>query len=142
MQPCRREATIDALKLVVQDCLRKDQGGADDWFEAAQLDNYGFSATAKDVDTIEASKAGTTRQNPIKNESAPVRALCRSLASEQRMVITLRCGLCISAPSRVARYRRPLVPGFPTKIHRNPQFQSALGQGDAHLCVRESSRSY
>ena len=50
------KATIDALKLVVQDCLRKDQGGADDWFEAAQLDNYGFSATAKDVDTIEASR--------------------------------------------------------------------------------------
>ena len=29
-----------------------------------------------------------------------------------------------------------------TKIHRNHQFQSALEQGDAHLCVRESSRSY
>ena len=42
------KATIDALKPVVQDCLGKDQGGADDWFEAAQLDNYGFSATAKD----------------------------------------------------------------------------------------------
>ena len=50
------KATIDALKPVVQDCLGKDQGGADDWFEAAQLDNYGFSATAKDVDTIEASR--------------------------------------------------------------------------------------
>ena len=58
MQPCRRKATIDALKPVVQDCLGKDQGGADDWFEAAQLDNYGFSATAKDVDTIEDVKAG------------------------------------------------------------------------------------
>jgi predicted amidohydrolase YtcJ len=50
------KATIDTLKPVVQDCLGKDQRGADDWFEAAQLDNYGFSATAKDVDTIEASR--------------------------------------------------------------------------------------
>lgn len=48
------KATIDALKPVIKDCLAKDQGGADEWFEAAQLDNYGFSATAKDVDTIEA----------------------------------------------------------------------------------------
>ncbi len=50
------KATIEALKPVVRDCLAKDQGGADDWFEAVQLDNYGFSATAKDVDTIEASR--------------------------------------------------------------------------------------
>jgi predicted amidohydrolase YtcJ len=50
------KATIDALKPVVQDCLAKDQAGADEWFEAAQLDNYGFSATAKDLDTIEASR--------------------------------------------------------------------------------------
>jgi predicted amidohydrolase YtcJ len=50
------KATIEALKPVIRDCLDKDQGGADDWFEAAQLDNYGFSATAKDVDTIEASR--------------------------------------------------------------------------------------
>jgi predicted amidohydrolase YtcJ len=42
------KATIDTLKPVIQDCLAKDQGGADEWFEAAQLDNYGFSATAKD----------------------------------------------------------------------------------------------
>jgi predicted amidohydrolase YtcJ len=50
------KATIDALKPVIKDCLAKDQGGADDWFEAAQLDNYGFSATAKDLDTIEAAR--------------------------------------------------------------------------------------
>ena len=50
------KATIDALKPVIQDCLAEDQGGADEWFEAAQLDNYGFSATAKDVDTIEAAR--------------------------------------------------------------------------------------
>ena len=56
MQPCRREGDDRRAEAVVQDCLGKDQGGADDWFEAAQLDNYGFSATAKDVDTIEASR--------------------------------------------------------------------------------------
>jgi predicted amidohydrolase YtcJ len=50
------KASIDTLKPVIKDCLAKDQGGADDWFEAAQLDNYGFSATAKDVDEIEASR--------------------------------------------------------------------------------------
>ena len=42
------KATIEALKPVIRDCLARDQGGADDWFEAVQLDNYGFSATAKD----------------------------------------------------------------------------------------------
>ena len=50
------KATLDTLKPVIQDCLAKDQGGADEWFEAAQLDNYGFSATAEDLDTIEARK--------------------------------------------------------------------------------------
>ena len=50
------KATIETLKPVIQDCLAEDHGGADDWFEAAQLDNYGFSATAKDVDAIEASR--------------------------------------------------------------------------------------
>jgi predicted amidohydrolase YtcJ len=50
------KATIETLKPVIRECLAKDQGGPDDWFEAAQLDNYGFSATAKDVDTIEAER--------------------------------------------------------------------------------------
>jgi predicted amidohydrolase YtcJ len=50
------KASIEAFKPVLQECLAKDQGGADEWFEAAQLDNYGFSATANDVDTIEASR--------------------------------------------------------------------------------------
>ncbi len=50
------KATLDTLKPVIQDCLAKDHGGAEEWFEAAQLDNYGFSATAKDLDTIEATK--------------------------------------------------------------------------------------
>jgi predicted amidohydrolase YtcJ len=50
------KATIDTLKPVIQDCLAKDKASADEWFEAAQLDNYGFSATAKDLDTIEATR--------------------------------------------------------------------------------------
>ena len=50
------KATIDTLKPVIQDCLAKDQGSVDEWFEAAQLDNYGFSATAKDLDTIEVTR--------------------------------------------------------------------------------------
>src|SRR5262249_21788022 len=49
-------ATIETLKPVVQACLAKDEGGGDDWFEAAQLNNYGFQATAKDLDTIEAKR--------------------------------------------------------------------------------------
>jgi predicted amidohydrolase YtcJ len=52
----RVKATIEALKPVVRDCIAKEDGGPDDWFEAAQLDNYGFKATAKDLDTIEAKR--------------------------------------------------------------------------------------
>jgi predicted amidohydrolase YtcJ len=48
------KANIDALKPVIDVCLAKKPGGTDDWFEAVQLDNYGFSATAKDLDRIEA----------------------------------------------------------------------------------------
>ena len=50
------KATIDALKAVIEACLAEDPGGADEWFEAAQLDNYGFQATAKDLDMIEAKR--------------------------------------------------------------------------------------
>src|SRR5262249_825879 len=45
--------TLKALEPVIQNCLKKESGGADDWFEAVQLDNYGFKATAKDLDSIE-----------------------------------------------------------------------------------------
>jgi predicted amidohydrolase YtcJ len=48
------KATIKTLKPVIRACLDKDEGGPDEWFEAVQLDNYGFSATAKDLDGIEA----------------------------------------------------------------------------------------
>jgi predicted amidohydrolase YtcJ len=50
------KAIIDALKPVVEACLDKDLRGDEEWFEAVQLDNYGFSATAKDLDTIEANR--------------------------------------------------------------------------------------
>ena len=45
--------TLEALKPVIRDCLAKEPGGADDWFEAVQLYNYGFKATARDLDSIE-----------------------------------------------------------------------------------------
>jgi predicted amidohydrolase YtcJ len=45
--------TIEALQPVIQDCLAERPGGADDWFEAVQLYNYGFKATAQDLDKIE-----------------------------------------------------------------------------------------
>jgi predicted amidohydrolase YtcJ len=50
------KATVEALKPVIQACLAEQPGGADDWFEAVQLDNYGFAATAHDLDSIEASR--------------------------------------------------------------------------------------
>jgi predicted amidohydrolase YtcJ len=50
------KATIKTLKPVVRACLAKSAGGPDDWFEAVQLDNYGFSATAKDLDEIEVER--------------------------------------------------------------------------------------
>ena len=49
-------ARIDALKPVIQACLAKEPGGPDKWFEAVQLDNYGFSATALDLDSIESAR--------------------------------------------------------------------------------------
>ena len=49
-------ARIDALKSVIQACLAKEPGGPDKWFEAVQLDNYGFSATALDLDSIESAR--------------------------------------------------------------------------------------
>jgi len=48
--------TLKVLKPVIQNCLKKEPGGADDWFEAVQLDNYGFKATAKDLDSIEKTR--------------------------------------------------------------------------------------
>ena len=50
------KGTMEALRPVIRACLDKVQGGPHEWFEAVQLDNYGFSATAKDVDKIEAKR--------------------------------------------------------------------------------------
>jgi predicted amidohydrolase YtcJ len=50
------KADVETLKPVIQDCLAEQLGGADEWFEAVQLDNYGFAATAKDIDRIEATR--------------------------------------------------------------------------------------
>ena len=50
------KATTEALTPAVRACLDKEQGGDDQWFEAVQLDNYGFTATSKDVDKIEAKR--------------------------------------------------------------------------------------
>ena len=48
--------TLEALKPVIQKCLAERPGGADDWFEAVQLYNYGFKATARDLDSIEKTR--------------------------------------------------------------------------------------
>ena len=48
--------TLEALKPVIKECLAKEPGGADDWFEAVQLYNYGFKATARDLDSIEKTR--------------------------------------------------------------------------------------
>src|SRR5262245_58223880 len=50
------KATIEALTPVVRACLDEEHGADNQWFEAVQLDNYGFSATVKDIDKIEAKR--------------------------------------------------------------------------------------
>jgi predicted amidohydrolase YtcJ len=47
--------TIEALKPAIRDCLRKNPGGHD-WLEAVQLFNYGFKATAHELDSIEKTR--------------------------------------------------------------------------------------
>src|SRR5829696_3794965 len=53
----RIKATVEAIRPVIQDCIRKQPGGPNDWIEAVQLDNYGFAATAADLDAIEAERS-------------------------------------------------------------------------------------
>ncbi|HET9536112.1 MAG TPA: amidohydrolase family protein, partial [Mesorhizobium sp.] len=45
--------TLEALRPAIEKCLDKEPGGANDWLEAVQLYNYGFEATAQDLDSIE-----------------------------------------------------------------------------------------
>ena len=54
-------ARIGALTPVIQACLAKEPGGPDKWLEAVQLDNYGFSSTARDLDSIEFRAAARAR---------------------------------------------------------------------------------
>lgn len=49
-------ATLDAIMPVVARCVAERPGGPDDWLEVVQLDNYGFEATAADLDTIEKAR--------------------------------------------------------------------------------------
>lgn len=46
------DPTIEQIAPVVQDCLKGRPGGAEDWMEVVQLSNYGFEATAADLDRI------------------------------------------------------------------------------------------
>jgi predicted amidohydrolase YtcJ len=48
--------TIEAIKPVIQKCLADHPATGDGWLEVVQLYNYGFEATAKDFDTIEADR--------------------------------------------------------------------------------------
>ena len=47
---------LKALKPVIKECLAKEPGSPDDWLEAVQLYNYGFKATARDLDSIEKTR--------------------------------------------------------------------------------------
>jgi hypothetical protein len=90
------KATIDALKPVIQDCLAKHLGGADEWFEAAQLDNYGFSATAKDLDGIDTGKLGMRVRTAIyvsdPNDDSDDAVARLVAASRAAMSIRIFCG--------------------------------------------------
>lgn len=47
-------AKLPALREAVQDCIKNNRGvSATGWIDATQLTNYGFSATARDLDQIE-----------------------------------------------------------------------------------------
>lgn len=41
---------------VIRKCLAERPGGPDAWLEVVQLYNYGFDASAKDIDTVEATR--------------------------------------------------------------------------------------
>jgi predicted amidohydrolase YtcJ len=48
--------TIEAIRPVIRKCLEERPATGDGWLEVVQLYNYGFEATAKDFDTIEADR--------------------------------------------------------------------------------------
>ena len=49
-------ARLETIKPVVAQCIAERPGGPEDWLEVVQLDNYGFEATAADLDTIEPAR--------------------------------------------------------------------------------------
>jgi amidohydrolase family protein len=91
------KATIAALKPVIRDCLDKDQGGADDWFEAAQLDNYGFTATAKDVDGIEAARPVALWGNDGQGVGQQPRPCAARLRLKRRTFLAVRSAAMLLA---------------------------------------------
>jgi predicted amidohydrolase YtcJ len=50
------QPTIEAIKPVIRECLADRPATGDGWLEVVQLYNYGFEATARDFDTIEADR--------------------------------------------------------------------------------------
>jgi hypothetical protein len=50
------QPTIEAIRPVIRKCLEDRPAKGDGWLEVVQLYNYGFEATAKDFDTIEADR--------------------------------------------------------------------------------------
>jgi predicted amidohydrolase YtcJ len=50
------QPTLEAIKPVVRRCLAERPGGSEDWLEVTQLYNYGFEATATDLDAIESAR--------------------------------------------------------------------------------------
>jgi predicted amidohydrolase YtcJ len=49
--------TLEALTPAIRECLaKKPEGADDDWLDAVQLFNYGFKATAQELDRIEKTR--------------------------------------------------------------------------------------
>lgn len=48
--------TLQEITPVIRKCLVERPGGPDAWLEVVQLYNYGFDASAKDIDTVEATR--------------------------------------------------------------------------------------
>ncbi|MFG1345009.1 amidohydrolase family protein [Xanthobacter autotrophicus DSM 431] len=48
--------TLQEITPVIRKCLAERPGGPDAWLEVVQLYNYGFDASAKDIDTVEATR--------------------------------------------------------------------------------------
>ena len=90
--------TLKALKPVIQECLAKEPGDADDWLEAVQLFNYGFKATARDLDRIEKKRPIALEGNDghtIWVNSRGVDLLPKKAAPRNPCHISVRPGLMV-----------------------------------------------